>query len=250
MFSIGGDASIFKSISSRTDERKRRRIEDNSFVAAGRETDLLGILRTKPGRADSPFASSMSCSDKISMWNILGIQGALLSQFVKPIYLNSFYIGSDFDRESSERALANRTENIEINHKLTLSGYKNISKHLNIIESCCLTMEQENSDETSIFWYKGSNNVGRIVQGFKKGSNRPKEGFVFGLSLQSSLSRQFIFENFYKRLNKDSVNSYEEEKCRSLEYQIAKKIFLGHDSFKAWIVRSDKMRKFRDTCYQ
>ncbi|GAA5880203.1 hypothetical protein JCM16303_001250 [Sporobolomyces ruberrimus] len=39
----------------------------------------FSTLRTKPGRADSPPTTSHSCSDKIAMWSLLGIQGGLLA---------------------------------------------------------------------------------------------------------------------------------------------------------------------------
>lgn len=45
-----------------------------------------------PGRRDAPPSISMSCSDKILMWNAVGIQGAFLSLWLTPIFLTSVVI--------------------------------------------------------------------------------------------------------------------------------------------------------------
>jgi tRNA-specific adenosine deaminase 1 len=79
---------------------------------------LLGVLRTKPGRADSPITSCMSCSDKIARWNVLGIQGALGSRFLEPLYLAAIVIGEvspemrEIVREDCERAFWSRLGDI------------------------------------------------------------------------------------------------------------------------------------------
>ncbi|KZT54528.1 adenosine deaminase/editase [Calocera cornea HHB12733] len=64
-----------------------------SGLARGRDGYAnYGALRTKPGRADSPPTLSMSCSDKIAAWTVLGIQGALLSSILDPVYLDQLVI--------------------------------------------------------------------------------------------------------------------------------------------------------------
>ncbi|XP_059178056.1 tRNA-specific adenosine deaminase 1-like isoform X2 [Physella acuta] len=68
----------------------------------------VGVLRTKPGRGER--TESMSCSDKIAKWNVLGCQGALLSIFLKePIYFTSLVVGKcPYSAESLARAVYSR----------------------------------------------------------------------------------------------------------------------------------------------
>ncbi|KAF9576388.1 tRNA-specific adenosine deaminase 1 [Mortierella alpina] len=86
--------------------------------------DSVGVLRTKPGRVDSEPTMSMSCSDKIARWNVLGLTSALVRPFIaEPLFLTSVIAGDLFDAEALERALFHR------------------------IRGCCFTDQKSAADE-------------------------------------------------------------------------------------------------------
>ena len=66
--------------------------EQSDPYGSGVDYHRTGVLRTKPGRGERTL--SMSCSDKIARWNVVGLQGALLSLLLdRPAYLSSIVIG-------------------------------------------------------------------------------------------------------------------------------------------------------------
>jgi len=68
-------------------------------------------VQTYDGVAQGQRLVTMSCSDKLTRWNVLGLQGNLLSNFVEPIYLESVSIGSMFNINHMKRTIYGRIEN-------------------------------------------------------------------------------------------------------------------------------------------
>ena len=98
----GGDAStLMLSMMQDPDiaELKNKIDREHSATDLSRGRDnysAKGVLRTKPGRADSVPTISMSCSDKIALWSMVGFQGATLMSpglLHEPIYLKGIVIG-------------------------------------------------------------------------------------------------------------------------------------------------------------
>lgn len=67
-----------------------------------------GVLRVKPGRGEPTL--SLSCSDKLARWGVLGFQGALLSHYLREaLYFSTVVVGKcPYNQEVMHRALVTR----------------------------------------------------------------------------------------------------------------------------------------------
>lgn len=81
-----------------------------------------GKIRIKPGKGDRTM--SLSCSDKIARWNLMGVQGCMLSSIVDPIYLSTVVLadGTPYNQAAMERALNKRFKDADkfLNHPFKL----------------------------------------------------------------------------------------------------------------------------------
>jgi len=106
-------ASSSSSISPATSSASNALTLAPAAVHRGRASySTFSILRTKPGRADSPPTTSHSCSDKLALWALVGLQGALLARAgMRRVPLEVLAVGG-FERDGEDEAGVARRERI------------------------------------------------------------------------------------------------------------------------------------------
>lgn len=191
----------------------------------------IGAVRRKPGRGDPTL--SMSCSDKLAKWNILGIQGALIHRLLdQPIYLESItFCDTPFcNIDAMQRTLRTRfeTQTFKI-----LSNFQQASPQMQICHGN--KFEYEKNDElepcpNSIVWCKVARKSHEVsVAGKRQGITKKKANTR---SARLLISKMEIFRihvelieklnnTFHVDMNKKNLRqmSYYDAKCLSTEYQ-------------------------------
>ncbi|KAF8914132.1 hypothetical protein CPB84DRAFT_1721009 [Gymnopilus junonius] len=219
---------------------------DPTATSRGRDNySRLGALRTKPGRADSPPTLCMSCSDKIARWNALGIQGALSSRFLSPLYIGTMIIGEvppDMEgvvREDCERAFWKRLDDLADHfsvHHPTLHF-----TNLPFVHSRSALGSSTSCNE-SLCWTADSRSFEVIINGLKRGVS-PKDRYRE--KSRPRLSKIALF-NLYKDVlhsfgdslssSTSATQTYLQVKLASKDYQTAKNRLIGKDGpFSGWV---------------
>ncbi|EZA53394.1 tRNA-specific adenosine deaminase [Ooceraea biroi] len=185
-----GDCSIFPKEETCNDAppSKIRRIDEdiNGCIIAESYKD---IYRTGAKCRGDP-TSSLSCSDKIARWLVLGLQGSLLSLLIPPIKLESITIGGDcpFSLDAMERGLYKR--------------FNSETDKPNIFQAKIAFVHKKGEERShpcpaSIIWCAVRNSTLEVaVAGRKQGATKKRKG--------SSLlvSRQMLLQAFLQILDK------------------------------------------------
>ncbi|KAG0699846.1 hypothetical protein DFH29DRAFT_983327 [Suillus ampliporus] len=264
LYSARGDASM-RFLAIFQDEEMAALKDSSVFVplppnipSRGRDNySLFGVLRTKPGRADSPQTLSLSCSDKIARWNVLGIQGALGSGLFHPIYLTKIIIGEvpqdlhDVVKSDCERAFWGRLQDISgLPEGYTLSRpeiqftsvvfvhSRSAQEHSSSARRSC----NEFGLTSALTWVADSPSPHEVlINGLKRGVP-PKHRYKTMFWTQDN---ERAITNTHNLLLLSKTITYYQAKERMTQYQTAKNCLLGEGQpFSGWIRSGARWENF------
>ncbi|XP_076239356.1 tRNA-specific adenosine deaminase 1-like [Calliopsis andreniformis] len=200
---------------------------------------VVGPLRTKPGRGNPTL--SLSCSDKMAKWNILGLQGSLLSILVPTIKMETVIVGGEcpFSLEAMERGL-----------------YKRFGKDtckLKIMQANLSFKKQKNYERrhpcpSSIIWCAVKNRHTEVaVEGRKQGATKKKKASNL-LVTRKAFLELFLrtcdkYQNFVCNVRHPKKMTYLDYKKLAKSYQRTWKT-LKSESFHAWPSKPTRLQTF------
>ncbi|KAI4831745.1 hypothetical protein KUCAC02_001274 [Chaenocephalus aceratus] len=88
----------------------RTKIESGEGTIPVRSSNTI---QTWDGVLQGERLLTMSCSDKIARWNVVGFQGSLMSYFTDAIYFSSIILGSLYHADHLSRAMYQRVTEME-----------------------------------------------------------------------------------------------------------------------------------------
>ncbi|XP_037636818.1 adenosine deaminase domain-containing protein 1 [Sebastes umbrosus] len=229
-------------------------------ISAWQVNNEISLHLSVEGKVFSVFSSafdhsaskvvSMSATDKLTQWQVLGYQGALLSHFIEPIYVQSILIGDIgcSDVHGMKISVSQRVEGITSQLPMF---YCMMRPHISLVPSVATNSSDGCQLTYGINWSEGDSSL-EVVDGLK-GKTLEESPFKSGPALASRLCKAAMLHRFKlvakeaQRQDLLATSSYREAKRMAKPYQEAKNVlraYLLQQGFGSWLVKvsvSDKL---------
>ncbi|KAM9169120.1 double-stranded RNA-specific adenosine deaminase isoform 1-T1 [Mergus octosetaceus] len=205
------------------------------------------IVPTWDGIQHGERLRTMSCSDKILRWNVLGLQGALLSHFIEPVYLSSVTLGYLYSQGHLTRAICCRmVRDGDVLQKRLQAPYHINHPEVGRVSVYDSARQTGKTKESSVNWCLADESEVEVLDGTKGKVDGPKlEVSRVSKRKTFALFQQLCAKNNRKDLQKFLV--YSEAKEAATSYQEAKQCFfsaLEELGYGSWIRKPQEEDNF------
>ncbi|KAK2903104.1 hypothetical protein Q8A67_007817 [Cirrhinus molitorella] len=206
------------------------------------------IVPTWDGIQHGERLRTMSCSDKILRWNVLGLQGALLTHFIHPVYLRSITLGYLYSHGHLTRAVCCRlARDGDVFKKSLPANFTLNHPEVGRVSVYDSTRHTSKTKESSVNWSQPDQFTVEVLDGTKgKVDSSPKMDV-------SRVSKSNLFRLFHAlcqragRADLLALPSYAHAKMAATSFQDAKRLFflaLNQHGYGAWIGKPLEEKSF------
>uniref|UniRef100_A0A672KUJ4 Double-stranded RNA-specific adenosine deaminase-like n=1 Tax=Sinocyclocheilus grahami TaxID=75366 RepID=A0A672KUJ4_SINGR len=205
------------------------------------------IVPTWDGIQHGERLRTMSCSDKILRWNVLGLQGALLSHFIHPVYLSSITLGYLYSHGHLTRAVCCRlARDGDVFKKSLPANFTLNHPEVGRVSVYDSTRHTNKTKESSVNWSHPDQITVEVLDGTKGKVDSPK----MEVSRVSKSNLFCLFHALCQRAGRAdllALPSYAHAKMAATSFQDAKRLFflaLNQHGYGAWIGKPLEEKSF------